>query len=247
MLISDIFASDLVKESLNTITIISIIGLTLLLKIVRDFITDVIKNTIKKISNKMTFKESAGLIAYIRDRLVELRTILDADRAYIHEFKNGEHFSAKNPVWRVFRTYEKCREGVIYQSSTIKGENVSTIFDTIEPVLMGSTKNTGMYLMDCKNCKHACKGRNTVIFKIDELPHTASRQMMMNHTIKLSVQVGLIVRNNTVGILAIDFCDELSKTLAHNQEWASNCCKTVNEYADRVEYALTNPEIFKAV
>lgn len=245
MALSNIFTSDLIKEIFHLTAITAIVILTLLLKFVRDFLINIISITFKKLLNKMSFRESAGLIAYIRDRLVELRTIMDADRAYVHEFKNGEHFSAKNPVWRVFRTYEKCREGIIYQSSTLKGENVSTIFDTIEPVLIGSTKNSGMVIMDCAACPHPCKSRNTVIYKVDEMSHTASRQMMISHTVKIAVQVGLHVRNSIVGILGVEFCDELSNTLAHDEEWMKKCCKTVNEYADKIEYALTNPANFK--
>jgi len=247
MTLSSVFTSDLVKELFNFTAITGIVILTLLLKAVRDFLINIVTLIVKKFLNKLSFRESAGLIAYIRDRLVELRTMMDADRAYVHEFKNGEQFSAKNPVWRVFRTYEKCREGIIYQSSTLKGENVSTIFDTIEPVLIGSTKNAGMKIMDCNACPHPCKSRNTVIYKIDEMPHTASRQMMISHNVKVSVQVGLNVRNNVVGILGMEYCDELSNTLAHDEEWMNKCCKTINEYADKIEYALTNPSNFKVL
>ena len=243
----NLFTGEFFKESLSVLGLILILVLYLMVKTVKDFINDILKSAFSKLIKKTTIKESAGLMGYIRDRLVELRTKLDADRTYIHQFKNGDHFSAKNPVWRVFRTYEKCREGVIYQSSTIKGENASTIFEIIEPTLIGVSKSAGVIVMNCLECDQPCKKRNTVIYDIDDMPHTASRQMMLNHTVKISVQVNIIVKNNTVGILGMDFCDELSKTLIHDSEWIKKCCKTINAYADKIEYALSNPSIFKTV
>ena len=241
----DIFGVEFVKDFWSTIGALVLICGVLLIKMVRDFLISSFSKMLKKLMNRLTFRESVGVMRYIEDKLVELRTQLSADRAYVQEFKNGEYFSAKNPIWRIFRTYEKCQDGIIYQSSTLKGEYVTAIFDIIEPVIIGTTRSKGVTIMDCSLCPLECKNRNTVIFNVDEMPHTASKQMLLSHTVKLSIQTGITISGNVVGIVALDFCDELSKTMVNDKEWLHNCCKLLNAYTAKIEYCLANPSKFK--
>jgi hypothetical protein len=239
------FFTEFVKELQGFMGIGLLACGVLLIKMIRDYIGDCFANVFKNFAKKMTFKETAGLIRYIDDRLVELRTILNADRAYIHEFRNGDHFSAKNPVWRIFRTYEKCKEGIVYHSSTLKGEQVTSMFDIIEPVITGTSRCLGVSVMDCSNCSLSCNYRNTIIYNIEKMPHTVSKQMMINHNVKFSIQVNLSINDCIIGIIALDFCDDLNKGLVDDKVFLHNCCKIINEYADKIEYCLATPNKFK--
>lgn len=240
-----IFADDFLKEFWSILGASVVIGSLFLVKFLRDWLYSIFKMFFAKGIKKLTFRESIGVIRYIEDKLVELRTLLNCDRAFINEFKNGDHFSVKNPIWRVSRTYEKCADGVIYQGSTIKAEQVTSMFDIIEPALIGLSKSNGVKIMDCDNCEHPCKSRNTVVYDVAHMPHTASRQLLANHNTKVSMQTGLVINGNMIGLLGLDFCDELSKTMVNDIAWQRENCIMLNRYADQIEYCFANPDKFK--
>lgn len=238
----DYFLNEFIKELQGILGIIVItIGL-FLIKIVREFLIKMIKNLWKMIRKPSSFKDSVNLNRYVSDAIVELRTKATADRAWVFEFSNGQTFSAKNPIWRISRTYEKCASGINYEHKKLQSVLVSTVFELVECFINGSTKTSGILKIDCNNCPNKCF-RHSFVFNVRQMPHIAERQMLDEQGVKISIQTNLTNSiGETIGILGVDFCDELSQTMYSEKDETEmiNVCKILTGYAEKISFKLAN-------
>jgi len=146
----------------------------------------------------------------IYTELVELRVLTDADRSYVIRFHNGSEFLPDNPRWKVSCTHEIVRSGVTYESSKLQEILVSRIYNIVDSVITGNSRQ-GVKVLDCATCrlKPACQKENKhiVVIQTDELESSFGRFMMESHNVKTVVQVGIVDNGGVIGIVGVDFCD----------------------------------------
>ena len=158
------------------------------------------------------------------------------------EFSNGHHFYAKNPIWHISRTYEKCGSGINYAHRKLQNILVSAIFELVECFFYGASKTTGISKINCTNCKTKCS-RNSFVFDVNKMPHIAERQFLLEEGVKTSIQTNITnMQGETIGIIGCDFCDIFSQ-LAYNEkneEELIAACQILTGYAKLISYKLAN-------
>lgn len=160
----------------------------------------------------------------VHTQLVELRTLTDADRAYVFLFHNGQHFSNKNPVWRLSCTQESCRTGISHEIEHSQGILSSTIWDGIAPLFGDVT--IGITPIEAENGK-------AFMVKVEDLNDTYFRRFMISRGIQTAVISAIIDhRKEVVGFLAVNYC--LDNVADMNQVG----CEVV-KFASSIHFALT--------
>lgn len=168
--------------------------------------------------------------------LIETRTKLDADRARVILFHNGQVFSNKNPLWRCSCTQEVCREGISHEMESMQNVLASTMWETLAPLFIPENNIKGMRLLrrcnPCTDCKQ-CKERAYLV-DIHQLEDSYFKRRM----VQMGVVTNLIApimdnQSNVVGYVGINFNEQ--KTLPSDKE----LLETIAGTAARIHFALT--------
>lgn len=132
--------------------------------------------------------------------LVELRTKVDSDRAYIFLFHNGQVFSNLNPVWRLSCTQESCRMGITYEIERLQNILASTVWDCLAPLLGQEGQVDGVKTF-------TRNGKKMFVFDTEMLADGFMKRSLHARGVKSQLITPLFdSKKQTVGFLGIDFC-----------------------------------------
>lgn len=184
-------------------------------------------------------KQDAEQNMLIHTELVELRALVDSDRAYVLRFHNGNEFLPDNPVWKVTCTHEVVRPGVSYESANIQGIIVSRVHNLVDPVINGESKYKGVSIADCNACALKAKcdraNKHVVVVQVGELDGSFSKFMLDGQNIKTVVQAGVVGTGGRVfGIVGVDFCDAKLSDPEEVRVAVEKVCRS----AEKVQYYL---------
>lgn len=170
----------------------------------------------EKKKQKETFdKKISDLYNSIRSSLIELRVQMDADRAYIFEFHNGETFLSNKPRWKMSKTFEVCRDGISYEYKSLQNLDVTLFWDSLRTLFIQNENELlpGIIVFRKKPiCKlEFCKLPRTVfLFDRDEMDPNNGQTKIMMETQNVKYQLISPILNNEnlpVGYIGIDYCN----------------------------------------
>lgn len=222
-----------------------VIGLILLWfsYIVASYISRNFKNKIFNFFSNLIFKKnnysivtSAETYTKIHNELISLRIKMKADRSFIFQFHNGEHFSGMNPRWKMSQTFETCSDGTTYESRNLQNIDVTLFWDLMQifhnklerlilPGISIFQKNLVCSLNDCLPPKR--------LYLIDVSEMDGNR----GYTKSLLIQQGsyylllnpiINVDGEPIGIIGVSYCSEnaLDEIIMKNDFEACYLCQT---------------------
>lgn len=150
----------------------------------------------------------------IYERMVEIKTKLDADRVFIDQFHNGSTFVGNAPIWRITRTYECCASGVSYESMNVQGIIAISIWDSLSSIF-DIKINSYCKKLEGDVCEKGCKNPYGVYsYSVDKMPETFSKVMLRNQGVVSYLQVPIISDGkNIIGIVGVHFLDDDEKEI----------------------------------
>ena len=144
----------------------------------------------------------------IQERMVEIKTILDADRVVIDQFHNGTTFTNNKPLWKITRTYEICSNGVSYESLKIQNIMAVLLWDSVSAIFEPKNKPYFEQIKGDK-CKQSCKIQYGVYrYNVDLMPESMGKVLLRNQGIRSFLQIPLVLNQNIVGYVAVHYLDE---------------------------------------
>lgn len=160
--------------------------------------------------------------------LIELRAKLDADRACVFLFHNGQTFSNNNPLWRVSCTQECCRTGITHEIASMQNLLASVFWDGIAP-LFGDCKNCGAGIEAHKTSS----GKFIYVIDVHELDDSFFKWSMVARGVSKSVMCPLIdSRKEIVGYLSANYCMQDTLDIKKIKD-------DLSEAAGNIHFALT--------
>jgi len=203
---------------INNIGLCLIGGLSVLLlainKKISCFLINVVWRSIKKQFIKETLKKhEINKDSKIREILIELRTIVNADRACLFQFHNGSTFTAKNPIWKVSNTHESVAPGISSEIGNLQDIKASSMIETLqsfwsEDYKPGVEKISPEY---CGECSKSCieHGKKVIFINVEELEDSYSKSLLVEQGITCVIDVPIYNgEDNCVGFVAINYCGE---------------------------------------
>lgn len=188
-------------------------------------------------------KKDAEQNREIYTELVELRVMVDGDRCHIFRFHNGEEFLPSSPVWKSTCTHEVVTRGVTYESGHLQSILVSKIHHIIEPLVIGSTSTSGIYVVDCRECpfKERClkENKRVIVIQVDELPNSYERFHLESKNIKTMLISSLARNGNVFGMVGIDYCGVKLTDEARLRQIATRLCRT----SERIQYVIQSRKV----
>lgn len=146
----------------------------------------------------------------ISERIVEIKTILNADRVCIDNFHNGINFLPNKPAWKVTRTYEIAASGVSYTTKEMQNILAISIWDMIAPIFDAKQRKYAEKLKGI-TCENSCKMPFGVYrIQVNKMSETLSKIMLRNQGIQTLLIVPLINNENIIGFLSVQFLDEMN-------------------------------------
>jgi len=159
----------------------------------------------------------------IREILIELRTIVKADRACLFQFHNGSTFTTKNPIWKVSNTHESVAPGISSEIGTLQDIKASSIIETLQ-AFWGND-----YLAGIHEIKHpdTCD-KKIILIDVDKLEDSYSRALLIEQGIKYVIDVPIYNdENNCVGFVAVNYCSEQDIELI--KTYSEDVCKNTSQ------------------
>ena len=187
-------------------------------------------------------KKDAEQNQLIYTSLVELRAKVNADRAYIVRFHNGNEFLPDNPVWKISCTHETVRSGVTYESAQLQGVLISRVHELVDAVITDGVVRRGVMLADCSVCmsRQRCKKENKqiTIIEVDKMEDSYGKFILLNRNAKMVVQAGVVNGGKVFGIISVDFCEHVLEGVV-----LKNTLDQVCRFAERIRYYLLFTEV----
>lgn len=168
-----------IGEALGQLLYLILVGLC-------GWIAVMVKSLKNKRSKSPHVEDNQYLDRRIHDMLGELRSRLNADRAYVSRFHNGDHFIDDRELLKKTRTHESVRDGLIYQGEEYKGILVSTVIDEIN-----LTTSPG-----------------SSYFKVKDLPHGKFKWLCLKGGVKAGARCALVKDKKIIGFVGVDFGHE---------------------------------------
>jgi len=159
--------------------------------------------------------------------LVELRTKLNADRAYIILFHNGQVFSNKNPVWRASCTQESCKAGISHQIEDQQNMLASSVWDCLAPLFDHQCSEGCTAIKDKDHPDH-------YIFKFDvnEMADSFTKCALISGGVKTTFETSVHdQKKEIVGLVAVNYCVE-------DVPDAKSITSALLEASSSIQYAL---------
>ena len=186
----------------------SIIGaLTLMLlilnkKVANWFLDNIWSRIMSTNSHKLEYK-NISKITEIREKLLELRVLVDSDRACLFQFHNGSTFTTKEPMWKISCRSETVSDGTSYISDLIKDVQVSSIIETIHVFWPDEKPCRGIEIISpeyCEDCKVKCKkdARRIIFIDVEKLEDGYSRNLLIRQGVKYVIDVPFYNKNGDI-------------------------------------------------
>lgn len=143
----------------------------------------------------------------VHECLVELRVKIEADRAYVCQFHNGDYFTSKNPVYRMSCTQEIVLRGIARRQDKLQGVMVDTIWREID-ILFGEATLEGVERIwdDGDETKPY---RAVYYYLVEALPESTFKSALIASGVwAMAASPMLDAKRNLVGFVGCDFCSE---------------------------------------
>lgn len=142
--------------------------------------------------------------------LISIKAITCADRVYINRFHNGSEFLPSHPVWKMSRSHEVVVPGITYEAEHYQNMLVSLVTDIITPVILGSSDEPGIKMVDCGECPSIAQCQKTnhhvVLLNVEEMSESYCKTFLKEQHIVQTLICGLEKGNNVIGFIGLDFC-----------------------------------------
>ena len=173
----------------------------------------------------------------IREILIELRTLVEADRACLHQFHNGNSFTTKNPIWKVSNTHESVAPGISSEIGTLQDIKSSSVIETLQAFWSdvypsGVEQISPIYCGDCPD-KSSRNGKKVIFIDVDKLEDSYSRALLVEQGINYVVNVPIYNgENNCGGFVAVNYCGE------HDAEKIKKNAAIICRNASQIQFIL---------
>lgn len=164
----------------------------------------------------------------VNNLLIELRAKLDADRASVFLFHNGQVFSNKNPLWRVSCTQECCKTGVSHEIASLQNILASLFWDGLDPLFeQGATSVHGIQSFKLPT------GQFVYVMDVHSMNDSFFKRSMITRGVSKKLICPLSDgKKEIVGYVALNYCSSEIMDL----EEAKNC---IAEVSGLIHFSLT--------
>jgi hypothetical protein len=195
-------------------------------------------NRKNKCKRKTLKKEYVVKDYAIIQQMTELLIHCGADRTYLNQFHNGDHFlpSYKNAIWKISCSHEVPKVGVIRHYRDFQSVLISHVNEYIAPTIIGDSGETmpGVHHISINKKKYP--NRNLVLFDVDNMANCYMRQKFIDGGVRFVLTMNLLDEKESVGAVSVEFAnhnltlEQLMFTLGTDEELVS--------YAERLEYTI---------
>lgn len=168
----------------------------------------------------------------INSELAVMKKEMNADRAFIFEFHNGDYFISKNSRYKLSRTYEKVSYGISLESINLQSIDVTLVWDDyLKPFFVKLPEDNlpfgFFYIKDeQKDCNDICKIKeNAILIDVNKMDSFdgPSKIMLENQGVKFSVLNAIVSSSGVIyGIVGFDY---INTKLDLNKISISNICR----------------------
>jgi hypothetical protein len=234
--------TQLVKFDTITATVISVTALVLRKKIevFINWLFRTIGTRIKKLfKGHILDAPEVNRNRLIDNKLIELRTILKADRSYVFQFHNGSNFNSNNPIWRLSNTHETVSDGVASEINELQNIIASSIMTLISCFWDNTNLPKGVYKVGPDNCicenKKSCKlPEGVYLYTVDELSEGFSKAHLAKQGIHYAMVAPLLKNEQRIGFVGVDYTRDLATE--DITKYATDLCK----HAGAISYILVS-------
>lgn len=214
---------QLISYNITTLiyTILTLIGIGviyLINKAANDFLSNLVKVSIKKIVDFITGEKidisSQEIINSINIDLAELRIYTNADRAYVLEFHNGSEYLSRFPQWKLSQSYEKNAPGISYEGYEFQNIPATLIWDDYLKIFFDENTElpNGITKIKADNkCPNICGEKSIFIIDVEKLNYDLGplRNILEKRGVKILFQVPIFskINKSIIGIVGLDFMD----------------------------------------
>lgn len=192
-----------------------------------------LRSVIKRPSALRRLNEASTVIHQL---LTELRVRLNAERAFLVQFRNGDRFSLDTPIFRLFVTYEIVGSGVA--SATLAWSDLlASQFHEILSPMFEDVASLRPELLPCTECRQSavCKKRESGSAKLIVVPNmvegVAKSMLIQQGTSRLAI-APMMDGKHLVGFVVGDFRRSSVNELTHEQ------CDAICHTARNIMYEL---------
>jgi hypothetical protein len=205
----------------------------------------IVKWFLDKIWSKISYNYKHGRLkkdeierdSKIREILIELRTLINADRSGLFQFHNGSTFTTKNPIWKVSNTHESVKPGISSEIGKLQDIKASSITETLQ-TFWTDNYPTGVeqispdYCGDCPD-RGSKDGKKVIFIDVYNLEDSYSRALLVEQGIKYVLDVPIYNgENNCVGFVAVNYCVD------HDAEEIKKNAHVVCRNASQIQFLL---------
>jgi len=221
-------------SELISLMVIAIIGLIYggIKKGIHNYIADFLKHFLNKFfHDPFDGKKINDEYLEIRDKLIELRIKLDADRVHVSQFSNGNSFTNTKPIWKLSRTYEICDNGITYESPNFQNIMAITVWPILSALFSDNEIAKRVTNKYCEEHGNKCERPLGVYQYIVEDIHDSNVKFSLKEQgIKWFLQAPLLdINKNVIGVMNIEFMDLSDKEI--------NYCE-ICEMAQEISYII---------
>jgi hypothetical protein len=143
----------------------------------------------------------------VNERLVEIKTHLNADRVFISQCHNGNQFTNKKQIWKISRTYEIAAAGVSYESANMQNVMAISVWDMLSGIFDPKLKKyceklKGSVCAECRNHYGVFK------YEVGKMPESFAKVMLRNQGVEVYLQVPVTDEGtNIIGFVGVEFLD----------------------------------------
>lgn len=175
----------------------------------------------------------------VDNKLIELRTILKADRSYVYQFHNGSVFNSNNPIWRLTCTHETVSDGVASEIRELQNIIASSVMNLISCFWDNENLSKGVYKVSPEYCtcenKFYCKlPEGVYLYVIDELVEGFSKAHLSKQGTHFSLVAPLLKNDQRIGFIGVDYTRDMDRN--DIVKYATDICK----HASVISYILVN-------
>lgn len=212
---------DLIQAYSSTVLVIATFIVGIFLLVIRQSLEQWASSFLNWISNKVYefLKKRRSKLSVdqirrenaIHEILIELRTIINADRTYIYQFHNGSEFNATNPIWKISKTHESVQTGV--SPEVARGQSLlsSSLIDLISCFWINTHINgiEALAPEHCGDCGH-CEAHGVFLVDVEQLRPGYVKAFLQEQGVKYSIIFPLVDGDNRIGFLGVDYTEKIT-------------------------------------
>ena len=174
----------------------------------------------------------------IREILIELRTLVKADRASLFQFHNGDSFSTSNPIFKVSNTHESVAPGISSEIGGLQDIKASSLIEHLKSFWKDHYEK-GLYKISpdyCAECPTDCSAspKKVIFLNVSELEDGYEKSSLVEQGIKYLVDVPIHKDGSCIGFVTVNYCFE--NDIEKIKKYAREFCK----HASQIEFVLLN-------